>query len=354
MTSRMLGVAAILVSAALAGCSSTLPGSVVASTVAIPPGQTDVLRLDHGNFPSTPQPALGAAGTPFLGGLVESQRLAENVILPSQVDPALSVDNPFDTIPLKDASAVPLPDPLPSAAGNYHFVAGFSSARDEAGPVDSPHKALINVVLRFASPQDAASAAADMAGATANLRSVLNPNGPPPKTHPAPIPRYPGTAAVSFDDYPGRVMAITAHGIYVLVQDAGAPGPPEAAAGLVAATLDLQQPLIDQFTPTPVDQLAALPLDPDKLLAKTVPNAAGSDGNVVDGVYGPHGALHFQLDPIAAEAAFTDAKVDHFATRVTDFYATADAAAALRLRDVLAASEATIDYQPAGDVVGMP
>ncbi len=67
------------------------------------------------------------------------------------------------------------------------------------------------------------------------------------------------------------VVAITAHGPYVLCQSADSAESPDTAAQLIATTLELQQPLIDKYTPTPVDQLAQLPIDPDGLLAHTVP-----------------------------------------------------------------------------------
>jgi hypothetical protein len=342
-----VAIAAMLMAAAT-GCTSGVASLPARTTGPRPADGVDVARLDPGKYPTRPLPPLGAAGTALRGGLIESQRMADNVVVPLQVDPMLDKPNPFATLPVKgpDASGLLFPPAIRDAVQAHHYLAGFASGRVSTR---APRKSLINVVLRFATPDDAAAAAADMAARSASLKTA---HGDPTPTHPVPIPRYPATAAVAYDRNP-EVLAYTARGPYVLAQRAIVPGSTDGSAGLVAATLDLQQPLIDEFVPTPLDQLPNLPVDPDGLLARTIARPA-DQGNVTDGGYGPHGALHYQIDAGAAQSAFTGAGMKEWATSQTGVYETANADGALRVRDALATSEGVIDYQPATGIDAMP
>ncbi len=54
----------------------------------------------------------------------------------------------------------------------------------------------------FTTPEDASAAAADMAGKSTNIQTKYNGLKP---THPIPIPRHPGTNAVTYDGFSRRL-----------------------------------------------------------------------------------------------------------------------------------------------------
>lgn len=294
----------------VAGCSSTITGMAVKAPGAGSTGGdgVDIALLDTGNYPITARPALGVAGSVDEGSNVEGRRIAGNVVGPWEADPLLTQAEQLNTLVIRGPDALNelIGKPVGDGIVEHHYITGFASARHNGA---GSYKGLANYVLRFNSPADAAAAAHDMASKSAALTVGDTAVG----TQPFSIPRYPGTAAVTYrwpaaipstrGDVPLAVLAFTAHGPYVLCQNADDLNP-DRAAQLIATTLDLQQPLIDKFQPTPLDQLPQLPRDPDGLLARTLPESAGYH-TVNDGVYDPHGALHVEPgDPVHLQALF--------------------------------------------------
>jgi hypothetical protein len=121
------------------------------------------------------------------------------------------------------------------------------------------------------------------------------------------------------------VRAFTARGPYVLVQLAQATDSPDTAAALIAKTLDLQGPLIDQFTPTDAAKLAELPIDPTGLLARTLPVSPDDASVNQRTVYEPRGALQLQTDPPRAATLFAQAGMTYEASAATAVYEARDA-----------------------------
>lgn len=329
---------AVAVVATAVGCSTTIDGTATTAAGAGGWDGVEVALLDVGNYPTTPRPPLGVAGAPREGGWAEARRLATNVVGPWEVDPALTQYAQVDTGPVKASEGVNalLGAPMGDGLAGHRFVAGFSSSRHTG---TGPYKSLLNVVLELDTPADATAAVADMAAKSAALTQPFDTK--PVPTQPISIPRYAGTAAVTYRwtavyPTPGEprfsVTAVTAHGQYILAQTATSAQNPDIAAQLIATTLDLQQPLIDKFKPTPYDQLAQLPLDPDGLLARTLPKR--SENEVVsDGVYDAHGALHLEPDDaVHMQALFKSVGVQQVA-EVAELrvYQTPDAGSAARI-----------------------
>lgn len=249
-------VAAVV--ATLAGCTTTVSGSVAMTTVAAPADAVDLALLDPGNFPTKPRPPLGKAGSANAGPFLEGIRMANNVVGPWEADPGLIRHVLPSAGPEPNTFAAAFSEDGRRAALDHHLVALFTTNRSNA----ADDKDLINAVLRFPTPEDAGAAAPDMVVALANFKS----GDTPTRFDPIAIPRHPDTAGLTAHyGSPGKwgVDAVTARGTYVLVQWVESKVSAEAAAELVAATLDKQGPLIDQFQPTPVDQLKDLPIDPD-------------------------------------------------------------------------------------------
>lgn len=348
------GVAVIVAAGMVAGCGNetTQGTATTATTTSSETSGVDVASLDVGNYPTKPQPSLGAAGTEFKGKLADARRMADFVVGPWEIDPGLVEPYAATALVLKSAAALELmgPKAVAEAAGKHAFVNGFFSARQIEGQT-----VLINAVIRFADDA-AASAAAPAMGQAA----LDEPTSGAARTRVA-VPGHDGTLTSSYpftDPTVGKeqqtVRAYTAHGPYVLMQMANSYDGLDAAVGLVAKTLDMQAPLIDQFKPTPPANFAGLPLDPSGLLARTllVPEA---DASVVQNwAYGPRGALHFQTDPVEAAGLFADTGTDVVASGKTTVYQTADAEAATTLSAAMTKQIERGDGTPAAKVEGMP
>jgi hypothetical protein len=293
--------------------------------------------LDAGNFPTTPRAPLGVAGDALRGGWAEGRRLASVVVGPWEVDADLIDYAQIESGVVKDVDAVNalLGAPLGEALNGHNLLAGFSSARHTD---KGPYKDLLTTVLELASPADASATITEMAAKGAALTMPFDTK--PIPTQPFSIPRYPATTALTYQwtaQYPDpgprfSVTALTAHGQYVLAQTATSTDKPDTAAGLIATTLDLQQPLVDKFKPTPPDQMAQLPLDPDGLMAHTVAPRQENE-SISDGIYDAHGALHLATgDPVHLAALFKSAGVQQVSYVLeTRVYQTPDTASAARL-----------------------
>lgn len=352
----LVAAVAVGVAAVTVACSTTIAGSAIKA-----PGQAssndgvNLALLDAGNFPTTPRAPLGVAGDALRGGWAEGRRVAAAVVGPWEVDADLIDYAQLESGVVKDTDAVDalLGAPMGKALNGHHLLAGFSSARHTD---KGPYKDLLTMVLELASPADATAAVTDMAATAASLTMPFDTN--PVATRPFSIPRYPGAAALSYQwtsHYPEpggprfTVTALTAHGQYVLAQAATSGDKSDIAAQLVATALDLQQPLVDTFKPTPPDQMAQLPLDPDGLMARTVAPRSENE-SISDGIYDAHGALHLAPeDPVHLAALFKSAGVQQVAYILeTRVYQTPDTGAAARL-----VADMTGPHQ-VGGISGMP
>jgi hypothetical protein len=305
-----LTVAAMMV----AGCSTVVDGDAVRAAGGPPPGTVDVALLNPGNYSTKPLPPIGAAGSPFLGAILDAQRMADFVVGAWEVDPALTASYPFGysggAMAIKrDALEVVITDEAARAGARHNFINGFVAARQV-----ERQKILFNSVLRMADPQSATAAAPEMAAGTIEGGA----NATVPKAiSPIPIPGHPEAFAVtySFPDYGTPltwhvVESFTAHGPYVLAQKAQSTENVDVAAGLVAKAIDLQAPRIDQFAPTDPAQFPTLARDPSGLLAKALPVPPDATTVNNNATFGQYGALHYMIDPATAAKVFADAGMD--------------------------------------------
>jgi hypothetical protein len=336
-----------------AGCTTVLTGNAIKDP-AVDTQAPNPALLDPGNYPTAPAPPLGTAGTPRYGAALEAHRIGENTVFPFQVDSALTRGGPFETGPFIDPSALTLilPGPVNSAPNVHNFVAGFITQASTTEATPPFARDLTNIVLRFAAPPDAAAAAADMAARSANVSALFSLT--PIPTAPVPVPGHPDTAAVTYPGPSGTniVLAYTARGPYVLTQSVTVINTPDAAAALAGVTLDQQEPLIDGLTATPPDQLSALPVDPDALLARAVP--LPGQPLVAGGSFGPHAVLVFMDDPPRSEKVFTTAGVDVIARANTIVYRARDDAGAAAIIDDFSTEVRKHLFTPIDGVLGLP
>lgn len=345
-----VGVAALTVA-----CSTTIAGSAVKAPGEASSDGVNLGLLDAGNFPTTPRAPLGVAGDAMHGGWAEGRRLANAVVGPWEVDADLIDYAQLESGVVKDTDAVNslLGAPMGEALNGHNLLAGFSSARHTD---KGPYKDLLTMVLELASPADATAAVTAMAAKDATLTMPFDTK--PVPTQPFSIPRYPATTALTYRwtaHYPEpsgprlTVTAVSAHGQYVLAQVATSADNPDVAAQLIATALDLQQPLVDKFKPTPPDQMAQLPLDPDGLMARTLAPRQENE-SISDGIYDAHGALHLATqDPVHLAAMFKSAGVQQVSYVLeTRVYQTPDTGAAARLVADMTGP------QQVGGISGMP
>jgi hypothetical protein len=364
--------------ALVSGCSATVVGVPVPNAGVMTSLGADIRSLNVGSYPTIPSPPPGTAGSVGYGRMLEGQRMANFVVVPTEVDPELTIAIPQNTSTL--TSADDLPDPVDQDDAP-DFVVGFSTARRSPGP-----EVLMNLVLRFTDAARAADVAGDMAAAYGRASGAMSapsaheagtppagtPTGTPPAGTPAgtppagtpagtrpagtvPIPRHPGTLAFASDIGEGAELhSATAYGPYVLFQYARSRDGADRATALVARTLDLQEPLIDRFAPDDPSRFADLPADTTGLLSRTLRLDPGYAPFPGAWVLRPRAALHFQDNAATAAAAFADAGVQAVSMGKATIYAAADAAGAQRLADKLTGDSLNHGYRPAAGVFGLP
>jgi hypothetical protein len=324
----------------IGGCSASIAGVPVASFDPKPVASASDVLPDTGAYPTVPGPPAGRAGSEEYGRHLEGQRMANYVVVPSEVDPTLTIAIPQNTFTVTSPDG--LPDPL-DADDAKDFVVGYSTARSSLG-----HDVLINMVVRFTNPATAADAAEDMAALYAS-------DSGSPATGNVSIPRHPGTRAfMSPDGGAAELHTASAHGPYVLIQFVQSNDGDGAATALVARTLDLQEPLIDRFVADDPTHLADLPADTTGLLSRTLRKDPRYSPYPGVWVLGPRAALHGQDNPVKAAAAFADAGVQAVSTGKSTVYQTADAHGAQRLADGLIAEGLADGYEPALAIGGVP
>lgn len=332
--------AAVAVTVVATGCSSVVSGVAVKDpSVAADAVNTALLR--PGNYDTAPYP--DPKPDAQAAKQVDAQRLADHVTGPWQVDPAF-------TQPMIATIGVALSDkgvdhaigaPVGQIAVEHGFINGFVTARANTLKAGEPRTSLVNMVLRFPTPEDAAAVA-----------SAANEQNPGAITAPEPavIPGHP-EALARRGPYDGdvQVISFTAHGPYVLYQSVRT-NEGRAPEEVVAKTLDLQIPAIDAFKGTDPAQFPTMELDPTHLIARTL---RIKKPTTMQGVYGPHGFLHFdhpsQAEPL--KAAGVDA-VSIGQTQMNVFQ-TRDAAAAKELAATMVASLGK-EAKPSDPVSGMP
>ncbi len=348
--SRVLAVIAVAV--VTVGCASPVRGGATRDPDPNPDTPNPAL-LDPGGYPTTPRAPLGNAETMVMGRHLEALRLAEVIAIPFEVDSAFTDDkNP--ALPLADPFKLDeqFLRPLGKAAARHDFLAGYLTSGSQKSFMSNY---LINALLRFPTPEDAAAAAIDLGAATerdakAAAGSVF------PTLVPLAIPEHPDTTAVISEKTPTRswstLYAYTARGPFVLAQQINI-DTAEKAVALMGRVIEVQTDMLTGFEPTPVDRLVDLPIDPDGLLARTLP--AGSLTNDPDqGIYGSHGALTWLSQPDRQQELFGKTGMQSMAKALVNVYQARDPQGAQAIVDAFAAEVAANNFSPAGPMAGLP
>lgn len=350
---RTLRIGAVLAGALLI----TACGGPTDDTTAQQPAPTSTPvvspdALDVGKYPTTPRPALGLAGDAPAGIVADAQHMADFIVGAWDVDPEMV--NPYLSSTYLVTAPVMLeqlgPAGIAAAAEQRGMVSGFVSARQATGK-----SILMNGVLRFPDPAAATAAAGEMSQAAA--QQPIQGATPTPTA----IPGQPDAVASTYPFTPhgtdrawAAIRSFTPHGPYVLMQVAQSIDGLEPAAALVAETIELQRPLIDQFTPAPIDKLADVPLDPTGLLVRTIPAEVGTAPATKNAAYGPRGAVHFQSNPVGSATLFEDAGVTVVAMGETNVYEARDAPSATLVANSFGTEVSVDGVTPADPVPALP
>jgi len=323
-----------------------------ASSTAAPRPVISPSVLDAGSYPTSPRPPLGVAGNPATGGVADAQHMADFVVGPWEVDEKLVGPYLNSYYVLNSANSLNQlgPEGITTAAAQAGMINGFASARQipaEAADQGAGREAMVNAVLRFPDPAAAVAASAAMGEAAANqpVKGVT----PTVVT----IPGHPDAVASTYPFTPSgaaqpraTVRSFTPHGPYVFMHFVQSVDGVDRATGLVAKAVDAQDPVIDEFVPA--GDLAAVPLDPTGLLAKTLP--AGGAEAAKNAVYATRGAEHFQSNPVASATLFSDTGTTQVAMGSTNVYQTKDDGAAVMITNAFS-QEMTSDGMAGADTV---
>jgi hypothetical protein len=314
--------------------SSTAPRPIVSPSL-----------LDAGRYPSAPRPPLGVAGNPAAGAVSDAQHMADFVLGPWEVDEDLvgTYLNSYYVINTPNVLQQLGPEGIATAAGRAGMINGFASARQTLDKA-----AMVNAVLRF--PDPAAAAAASTAMGDAAVKQPIK--GITPTV--VAIPGHPDAVASTYpftpsgsDQARATVRSFTPHGPYVFMHFVQSVDGLDRATALVTKAIDAQGPVIDEFTPA--GDLAAVPLDPTGLLARTLPAAVAETAK--NSVYATRGAEHFQSNPVASATLFSDTGTTAVAMGGTNVYQTKDEGSALMITNAFS-QEMSSDGMATADTVG--
>ena len=342
MNRNLLHTGVVLLSVVtLTACSSPPNDS---GTTAAPPTTSstgagvDTTALKPGNYPVTPRPA--QPWTVEAAIKMQAQQMADFVVGAWEADPDLTRAMVQAYVMTDAANLKSVLLEAGTTAADHHFINAFTGTRVDRNNPNG--KRLVTMVMRFPTPEDAEAAASETSAA---LGAYLKAGA----QETAFIPGHPETHSTQSPQPGGlyQVTGLTAHGAFVLYQEAQSPESAEAAAALVGKTLDLQVPRIDQYHPS--DPAQQQSLDPTGLVARTLP---GPVTNSV-GVYGAYGALHFSQNPPKTAQRYTAAGVDFEADGGTSVIQTKDPAAATALAsEIFDANSA--GKKPGPTVAGLP
>ena len=297
----LVSVAAVAV---LTGaCGSSVSGNGKA-------GEIDIRTLDIGRYSTDPR-EVSTVVSPELGKLLEGARMADAVALVSDIDPifeyasAQIVKDPQEAADALSLIETPVIKPV---LEKYGMIVGFGVSGLD-GPLEQfelgRSSNFVMVVNRFPSDDVARQAAVEIDAADFAVS---------PDNAGVPIPRHPDAKA---HWRPGHqsIGATQAHGPFVISIFTVTPTPNlDELSERVAKILDTEIPLLDKFSPTPVDKLTSLPVDVDNLESKALvtPGEAIEVGDFAN--FGAHGGLHFQPDKHYKDKLLQNAGLERLVT----------------------------------------
>ncbi|WP_459959823.1 DUF7373 family lipoprotein [Nocardia sp. IFM 10818] len=255
--------AVLLLTVALAAVTScTIEGNPV-------PAHPDPTTLDVGGY--SVQPLAAPDGNEQYGRVVESVRMADALIDPAEVIPEL-------IFPIAGRAVNPLPTPIKArmllaeatrpVLEREGLVAGCAITQTEAANDFEVGKArvLTVIVLRFPNAEAAARAARDIDGTDAAVS---------PENVPVQIPGHADAHAHWRPAVPTLAATIALDTYVVSVLAGHTSTDPGVLTAMASSAFTRQLARLRDFAPTPLDQLATLPLDREGMISRLVPESPG-------------------------------------------------------------------------------
>lgn len=334
---------AMTIAAAAVGCTreAPTPQPVTAEQAKPEARAVDVAALDPANYPTKPLPPMGNGGDRQHVAVLEANRIADVVVGPWEVDPAINEVNglgfAFGGVRILPEKLELVTSKEAAEAGKSGMITGYASTRKIEG-----QKVLTNVVLEMKDPEAAKAAARDMPQRMLDYAGQYDFTK---STSVVPIPGHNDAFAVAStttkyqqEGFNHSVFSFTARGPFVLLQMAQVSSDIAEAVSLVTKTLDLQVPAIEGFKPTPPADLANLPRDPSGLLARALPVSPKDETFSDNATMGPRAMLHQEPNVAGASEVYRAAGAD------VEVIANS---AVFRTRDHTAAKTMAADYRKA-------
>jgi hypothetical protein len=278
-------------------------------------------------YPTTPLAYNRTPSTQSSAHLLEARRIASALVVPTFIESTYTRNSGLSTFPLRGPSAMStlFTAPVPSVAQRAGMITGFSSARR------STTGALLVAAFEFGTAAQATAAVPALAAASVNKEFDKGK---------AAVPGYPKAAGVygtitSDGPYLQSFLAQGRMVLYVYVS--GKKQTTAQQATLAAKTFKVQSAAFAAFKPTAPDALMQLLVDPEAMMAHTIPNT-GDDLTVYDGYMSAAGQLHYDTDPVGTKALFATAGVDAVGGGRATVYRAKDAGGAEAVRDSFVAT----------------
>lgn len=302
-------------------------------------GEIDVRTLDTGSYPvdryTYQERAKGS------GPVLEGMRMAEAVTPAVRIDPSLTVGR--GGIVLPDADTVVEVSHLSGVSRpileNRGFIAGYAaSGSDKPDPAGSdapdPTSTTVTVrLLRFPTEDAAKLAARELEDADFDVAREQN--------RKLTIAEYPDAFAHWRPGVPNIGMTMPRKEFVIAVFASRPRADEQDLVSWARKTLDAQVPLVDAFEPTPADRVDDLPVDPGRMLARTlVDSRDGHTPNPDDfAVYGPNALVLGAPDQAKRQQLVDDTDLDAMSlTEENVLFRVRDAAAGRNLIDGLIGS----------------
>ncbi|WP_433713556.1 DUF7373 family lipoprotein [Nocardia sp. CA-084685] len=288
----------------------------------------DISKLDSGNYPTTPRD-MESTRTTDSGANLESVRIGNSVPLPFEIDGKFA----FQRLASVDGrTTLKSPATMTSIASKEFpdlaqgLVAGWESSGERRKNPWVGSSVIIDT-LRFSDAAKAETAVRRLADRQAEVdpgETVTIPGHPSARAKWSPVKR-------TLDSF----LAHDSMLLYVYITDPVSE--PVDTAPLIAFTQAAFTKSIEalkNYSPTPIEQLASLPLDTDGLLGRTLPledrqmSISGIDRTRL---MTARSALPSESFPALSKAAFDDAGVDLVAYSGEKVFRTRDVSSTVRL-----------------------
>ncbi|MBF6212507.1 hypothetical protein IU433_18855 [Nocardia puris] len=312
----------------------------------------DIAALDSGNFPTEPRD-VEATRRDDSGYFLEAMRIGAVTPVAVDIDPRLTYQRRYSrydrrNTPTSAPTLFSVPEEFEFGQFAEGFIAGWE-ANGERRSTPLLGKEIQTYNLRFGTAAQAETAARGLADEQQKVYPGV----------PVPIDGFPG--AVTRWSHEKRYLDVwLPHGEMLLgvhLQDpVTEPADPTALAEIAKNAFTKQIEMLKSYEPTPVDQLASLPVDIDGMLSRTLPTAERDrpgHGHSTEVIATDQAALHSEKSPALAKGAFADAGVDLVASDGARVYRTRDAASTVRLIAALTAMRAD-GYKEADSPRDMP